>query len=195
VIRTKKSIVYAWLCLTALYGVAGANIDDGKPWEWDSLSHSDLRNEQRNGRCDGLADFLKAPDFQCEFDKKPWDDHLKKESKIERSRDRNQQQPGNCFGGAFMAFLPRNQNGTFPDYGNDAEPVKQEFLKNVSALVCTFDDTEKDPSVTYIAAKHTLVLHLTRKELWNAGWVMHEMRKGDLKTLFPLLDKYFRNHS
>jgi hypothetical protein len=189
----KKPMVCGLLCLAALSGVSSAGINDEKPWDWDGLSQSTLRNSQGNGICDAVADFIKAPNLQCAFDKKAWDDHLKKEIKVERIRDRNHQDPANCSGGAFMAFRSQSENGSFPT-GDNAEPAKDEFRKQVALIVCTFDDTDAEPSVTYDAAKRALVLHITRKDLWNAGWVQPEMRKGDLKKRFPLYDKYFRKY-
>lgn len=188
-----KTTAAGFLAISMICSVAHADVSDEKPWNWADLSSAYLRNKDDNGYCDAIAADMKQPDLQCAFDKKAWDDHLKKELKVEKISQRNQQNPNSCGNGGFQAFRSGSSNGNFPD-GADAEAVKIEFRKQVSVIACTFDDVDKDPFVTYDAAKRTLALHFTRKPTWNSSWVLGQLWEGELKKRFAALDKYFRKY-
>jgi len=83
----------ASLALLVATGTARADVSDGAPWDWKFLDSSILRNEQGNGTCDAVAQESEHPKIVCAIDHKSWDDHLKKELRIEKIRNRNQQQP------------------------------------------------------------------------------------------------------
>lgn len=188
-------IIAGIVTFCALAGVARADIDDDKPWDWSRYESYILRNKDENGICDAVAKDTDSPDLKCAFDKKAWDDHLAKEIKIERIRKRNHQDPGNCDGGGFQSFRGTGSNGQFPDNSTDqVKLVQAEFRKNVALLVCTFDDNEKDPSLTYDAGKRTLTIHLTRQASYNSMWIKSAMREGALLKAFPMYDKFFRKY-
>jgi hypothetical protein len=184
----------ASLAVLVATGTARADIDDEKPWDWKSLESSMLRNEQGNGNCDAIAHESEHPKIVCTVDHKSWDDHLKKELKIERIRDRNHQQPSSCDGGGFLFFRPTTSNGGFPTQSG-AAPVLAEFRAKVATLTCRFDDVDKDPWVTYDAKTRTIVIHITRNQMWNPYWIQDELRTDAMQKAFPALNKYWRAHS
>lgn len=190
--RTKTT--WGFLCFAAMFGgVAHADIDDEKPWDWASYESSILRNKDENGTCDAIALSMKYDALQCAFDKKAWDDHLKKEIKIEKLRKRNHQQPSSCGGGVFQAFRDPSENGSWPSTQiPDGLATIEEFKKTVAVITCSFDDSDKEPYITYDPAKKNLTVHLTRKETWNSLWIVPALREGELKKRFPVLDKFFR---
>jgi hypothetical protein len=180
----------ASLVLLAVAGVARADISDGAPWDWKYFDGYILRNQQGNGSCDAVAKESEHPKIVCTIDHRSWDDHLKKEIKVEKIRDRNQRQPASCNDLGFLFFRPTTSNGGFPSQ-KGAEPVLAEFRAKVATLACRFDDVNKDPWVTYDAGTRTIVLHITRADVSNPYWIQAELRTPEMKKTFPALNKYW----
>jgi len=166
-----------------------ATIRDGKPWEWEDykaiVSHNDSHQEST---CEAVEKAIGSPSLACQIDHPSWDALYTSEMKKPFTKRHDEVSPWNCQG-AFTFFRPYTEGGHIPERSSvDAGPVLDE-LKKLKRFTCVAEATDKKYRLTYDAAKHELVFHLTLAGSNDNSWVGDELQK--MKKAFPAINKYW----